>query len=159
MTNIEVVRRQWVNLSARWVGWSRPRPDHFNPGKYPVPIVQEAGWVPGPVWMGAENLTSNGIRSPDRSSRSESLYRLSYTVPNNELIMDILMSETSWGHKKWNNISSDIKLVFYSSMNICLCVKSLCCNISPISSRCSSAYARRRSGRCRVHKNIWDARV
>ena len=21
-----------------------------------VPIVQEAGWVPGPIWMGAENL-------------------------------------------------------------------------------------------------------
>jgi len=22
----------------------------------PVPIVQEAGWAPGPVWTGAENL-------------------------------------------------------------------------------------------------------
>ena len=26
------------------------------PGKDPVPIVQETGWAPGPVWMGAENL-------------------------------------------------------------------------------------------------------
>ena len=26
------------------------------PGKDPVPIVQEAGWAPGPVWTGAENL-------------------------------------------------------------------------------------------------------
>ena len=25
-------------------------------GKDPVPIVQEAGWAPGPVWTGAENL-------------------------------------------------------------------------------------------------------
>ena len=31
------------------------------------------------------------------------------------LMMDILMSETCWVHKKWNKIASDIKLVFYSS--------------------------------------------
>ena len=31
------------------------------------------------------------------------------------LMMDILMSETYWVHKKWNKIASDIKLVFYSS--------------------------------------------
>jgi hypothetical protein len=30
-------------------GWSTPRPRRFNPGKDPVPIVQEAGWTPGPV--------------------------------------------------------------------------------------------------------------
>ena len=30
-------------------------------------------------------------------------------------MMDILMSETCWAHKKWNKITSDIKLVFYSS--------------------------------------------
>ena len=28
---------------------SMPRP-HVTPGKEPVPIVQEAGWAPGPVW-------------------------------------------------------------------------------------------------------------
>ena len=31
------------------------------------------------------------------------------------LMMDILMSETCWAHKKWNKIASDIKLVFYPS--------------------------------------------
>ena len=31
------------------------------------------------------------------------------------LIMDILMSETCWAHKKWNKISSTIMYVFYSS--------------------------------------------
>ena len=46
------------------------------PGKDPVPIVQEAGWAPGPVWTGAENLARTGIRFPDRPFRSESLYRL-----------------------------------------------------------------------------------
>ena len=32
------------------------------------------------------------------------------------LMMDILISETCWAHKKWNKIASDIKLVFYSSI-------------------------------------------
>ena len=50
----------------------------FTPGKDPVPIVQEAGWAPGPVWTGAENLAPTGIRSPDRPAHSQSLYRLSY---------------------------------------------------------------------------------
>jgi len=31
------------------------------------------------------------------------------------LMMDILMPETCWTHKKWNKIASDIKLVFYFS--------------------------------------------
>ena len=31
------------------------------------------------------------------------------------LMMDILMSETYWAHKKWNKIASDIKLVIHSS--------------------------------------------
>ena len=30
-------------------------------------------------------------------------------------MMDKLMSETCWAHKKWNKIASDIKLVFHSS--------------------------------------------
>jgi hypothetical protein len=30
-------------------------------GKDPVPIVKEAGWAPGPVWTGAENLPPPGF--------------------------------------------------------------------------------------------------
>jgi len=37
-----------------WVVSSTPRP-HFTPGKDPVPIVQEAGWAPGPVWTGGKS--------------------------------------------------------------------------------------------------------
>jgi hypothetical protein len=33
----------------------------LRPGKDPVPIVQEAGWAPGPVWTGAENLAPTGF--------------------------------------------------------------------------------------------------
>ena len=46
-----------------------PRP-LFTPRKNPVPIVQEAGWAPGPVWTGAENLSPTVIRSPDRPACS-----------------------------------------------------------------------------------------
>jgi hypothetical protein len=45
-------------------GWSAPSPGRFTPRKDPVPSVQEAGWAPGTVWTGAENLAPNGIRSP-----------------------------------------------------------------------------------------------
>jgi len=33
-------------------------PAASTPGKDPVPIVQEAGWAPGPVWTDAENVAS-----------------------------------------------------------------------------------------------------
>ena len=55
------------------VGGSAPRPGRFTPGKDPVPIAQEAGWAPGPVWTGAENPAPTGVRSPDRPARSKSL--------------------------------------------------------------------------------------
>ena len=48
-------------------GWSTPRPGRFTPRKDPVPIVQEAGWAPGPVWTGAENLATNRDSIPERS--------------------------------------------------------------------------------------------
>ena len=46
------------------------------PGKDPVPILQEAGWAPGPVWRGGKSPRRDSI--PDRPARSQSLYRLSY---------------------------------------------------------------------------------
>jgi hypothetical protein len=64
------------------MGWLVPRPGRFTPRERdPVPIVQEAGWAPGPVWTAAENVFPTGVRSPDRPARSESLYRLSYRGP------------------------------------------------------------------------------
>jgi len=44
-------------------GWGisvTPRP-LFTPGKDPVPIAQEAGCAPGPVWTGVENLAAPGF--------------------------------------------------------------------------------------------------
>jgi hypothetical protein len=61
-------------LGARRGGWSAPHPSHFTPGKDLVPIVQEVGWAPGPVWTCAKNLAPTGIRSLDRPARRQSLY-------------------------------------------------------------------------------------
>ena len=54
-----------------WVVSSTPRP-HFNPGKDPVPILQKAGWAPGPVWTGGKSRPHRDSVS-DRPARSQSL--------------------------------------------------------------------------------------
>jgi len=54
---------------------STPQADRYTPGKDSVPFVQKAGWGPGPIWAGAENLVPTGIRSPGRPARKKSLYQ------------------------------------------------------------------------------------
>ena len=44
-----------------------------TPGKDPVPIVQEAGWAPGPVSTGGK-YRPHRDSIPDRPARSQSLY-------------------------------------------------------------------------------------
>ena len=56
-----------------WVVSSTPRP-HFTPGKGQVPILQEAGWAPGPVWSG-------GKPRPQRDSIPDRPVRSSVTIP------------------------------------------------------------------------------
>ena len=58
-----------------WVVSSTPR-QHFT-GIDPVPILQEAGWAPGPVWTGGKTRPHRDS-IPDRPARSQSQYRLSY---------------------------------------------------------------------------------
>jgi hypothetical protein len=51
----------FFNLGARW-GWvvnATPRPLYARE-RDPVPIVQEAGWAPGPVLMGVKTLLNSG---------------------------------------------------------------------------------------------------
>jgi len=59
-----------------WVVSSTPRP-HFTHGKDPVLTLQEVGWAPGPVWTGRKSLPHQDS-IPDRPTRGQSLYRLSY---------------------------------------------------------------------------------
>ena len=55
---------------------STPWP-HFTPGKDMVPILQEAGWAPGPVRTGGKSRPHRDS-IPDRPASNQSLYRLSY---------------------------------------------------------------------------------
>jgi len=55
--------------TRRWrVVSSTPWP-HFTPGKDPVPILQEAGWTPGPVWT-AWKSRPHWDSIPNRPGRS-----------------------------------------------------------------------------------------
>ena len=58
-------------------GGQFPAPATSNPGKDPVPILQEAGWASGPAWTGRKSRPNQDSIS-DRLARSQSLYRLSY---------------------------------------------------------------------------------
>ena len=48
---------------------ARPGPT-LPPGKTPVPILQEAGWAPGPVWKGGKSRP-HWDSIPDRPARSQ----------------------------------------------------------------------------------------
>jgi len=58
-------------------GGQRHAPTASTPGKDPVPIAQDAGWAPGPVWTGGKSRPHRDS-IPDRLARSQSLYLLSY---------------------------------------------------------------------------------
>ena len=64
--------------------------------------------------------TSTTQNQPHQNSNTQRTENKATDVVNQQhslklLMMDILMSETCWAHKKWNKIASDIKLVFHSS--------------------------------------------
>ena len=65
-----------------WVVSSTPQP-HFTPGKDPVSILQEAGWTPGPVWMGGKSRPHQDsiLYHP---AHSQLLYRLSNLAHSNQ---------------------------------------------------------------------------
>ena len=66
------------------------------------------------VWLGWSGISVAGWNNTHRTKNNTT----NVVIQQNSrklLMMDILMSETCWAHKKWNKIKSDIKLVFYSS--------------------------------------------
>jgi len=81
---------------------STPRP-HFTPGKNPVPIVQEAGWAPGPVWTG-------GKSRPYRDSIPDRPTRISVAIPTDlPGVCDLdLVNEEALAH--WGAVASKTTL-------------------------------------------------
>jgi len=65
---VEVCLHSFFNLGAQCGGWSILRPRRLTPENGPVPIIQESGWVPLPVWTGAENPVPHQELTPGPSS-------------------------------------------------------------------------------------------
>ena len=61
------------------VGGQCHAPAAFTSGKDPVPIVQEAGWAPGLVWIGAENLAPTRFQS--RTFQPTASRYTNYAIP------------------------------------------------------------------------------
>jgi len=73
-------RRGWVVSSTPW--------PYFTPRNDPVPILQEAGWVPGPVWMGGKSRPHRDV-IPDRPAHTQSLHQLNYPVHLTFILTDL----------------------------------------------------------------------
>jgi len=62
--------------------WSAARPGRTLPtGKDPVPILQEAGWAPGPIWTGGKSRPHRDS-IPDRPARSPLTISTELPVPH-----------------------------------------------------------------------------
>jgi hypothetical protein len=94
--------------------WLASRPGcALPPGKGPpVPIVQQAGWAPEPVW--AQRLEKKSVplpgiepRSPGRPVRSQTLCWLSYTAPEETIhvhyskLTNRFGRNLGWGRECW----------------------------------------------------------
>jgi len=78
-------------------------------------------------WVGASACnTDTTATQPHRNSNTHRTKNNTTNVVIQQnsrklLMMDILMSDTCWAHKKWYKIASDIKLVFCSSTSSKVC--------------------------------------
>jgi hypothetical protein len=72
-----------LTLALDGGGWLPTRPGRFTPENFTrYPFYKRVRGFQVTVWKGAQNFAPNGIRSPDPSARSDSLYRLSYRGPH-----------------------------------------------------------------------------
>ena len=73
---------------------SKPWP-HFNPGKDPVPIVQEVGWAPGPDWTGGKSRPHRDsiqteLPGPQFVSCNQYIMTFFYVVPGEGECLDFV---------------------------------------------------------------------
>ena len=98
--SVELPHRSCVLLSmcvrvSVWLGWSG---------------IRVAGWS-------LQHGYHSNPATPKLEHTSKEEHTTDVVIQQNSrklLMMEILMSETCWAHKKWNKIASNIKLVLYS---------------------------------------------
>ena len=86
-------------------------------------IYPSSGGIRVAGWITTCASACNTGTTPTQPHRNSNTHRAKNNTTNvviqqnsrKLLMMDILMSETCWAHKKWNKIARDIRLVFYSS--------------------------------------------
>ena len=81
---------------------STPR-SHFTPGKDLVPIVQEAGWAPGPVW-------TDGKSRPHRDSIPGPSSPYSVAIPTE-------LPGTNVGNSSKINLHAEVSVAFDYDVN------------------------------------------
>jgi len=67
---------------------------HFNPGKGPVPILQEAGWAPGTVWTGGKSGIQYRTVQPVVSRNTDWA-----TQPTASYILLFIMKKYAWKYQ------------------------------------------------------------
>ena len=106
------------------------------PGKNPVPILQEDGWAPGPVWMVRKSRSHRDL-IPDRPAHSQSLYRLSYPAHTDvntlrKFVLTINLAENSdmlhlYSWQDFYKVIFKTKQIMYSFRVSCPPVKNSGC--------------------------------
>ena len=72
---VEVSLYSFFNPTTRWGGWSTPRSGRFSPEEeIRYPLYRRLGGTQSRSGRVRKISPTTGIRSPDRSARSESLY-------------------------------------------------------------------------------------
>jgi hypothetical protein len=118
-------------------GWGvsvTPRPI-FTPGKEPVPVVQETGWAPGPVWTGAENLAAPGF-DPQTVQPLASRYTDWATGPTN-----FAKAPT---RRTWNMMDEELRSAEkWGSLDLSMCdgyLTTICHRALYVTSTCSTVF-------------------
>jgi len=97
-----------------WVVSSMSRP-HFTPGKDPVPILQEAGWAPGPVWTGGKSRPHRDS-IPDRPARSSATIPTELPDPHKHTHTHTCMTKTlsCYGGWCWHNPPRGLVVIIWN---------------------------------------------
>ena len=124
--------------------WSAARPGHTL---HPVPILQEAGWAPGPVWKGGKSRPHRDS-IPDRPVRSQSLYRLSYptrlraiTVPKIMYRVRNHIVQDKWNTWDISKVLHTLRFLFKNGLILQNTFTVLQCNLHCVLSQQSKVWA------------------
>jgi hypothetical protein len=133
----EVLAPVFHDLGTRreWVVSITPRP-HFTPGKEPpVPIVQEAGWAPEPVWtqrLEEKSSASVGDRSP--VAQSEANHYNDWATPAHQRCNDFFSNCYDLGNTNyWTILLQELSCLkintFWCITDIVLIIHMLTCYV------------------------------